>query len=209
MTSQADFVRPPRIATWLVKLFASVEGESILGDLIEEYSDLALKSGLAFARRWYWRQAVKTIAHLGGTGFRTAPWSIAAAVVGGFVLHHFVARVPDKILSAVTDRYLAFWSTHFNAYSWMLNGMFIEHLIGSMFVGCVVALVSKRGMIATMTLALVFCILISAGVVWLATHRAMDVAWMLSSCADPVAIVVRGAIVRTQRSGATPMPSDA
>lgn len=60
MTSQADFIRPPRIAAWLVKLFASAEEESILGDLIEEYSDLALKSGLAFARHWYWRQAVKT-----------------------------------------------------------------------------------------------------------------------------------------------------
>jgi hypothetical protein len=136
MTSQADFVRPPRIATWLVKLFASAEEESILGDLLEEYSDLALKSGVAFAQRWYWRQAVKTIAHLGGTGFRGAPWSTTAAVIGGFVLHRFVSGLPDKILSAVTDRYLAFWSTHFRAYIWMLNGMLIEHLIGSMFVGC-------------------------------------------------------------------------
>ncbi|PYU25301.1 MAG: hypothetical protein DMG30_05885 [Acidobacteria bacterium] len=51
MTSQADFVRPARIAIWLVKLFASAEEESILGDLLEEYSNLALKSGVAFARR--------------------------------------------------------------------------------------------------------------------------------------------------------------
>jgi hypothetical protein len=210
MTSQADFVRPPRIATWLVKLFASAEEESILGDLLEEYSDLALKSGVAFAQRWYWRQAVKTIAHLGGTGFRGAPWSTTAAVIGGFVLHRFVSGLPDKILSAVTDRYLAFWSTHFRAYIWMLNGMLIEHLIGSMFVGCVVALVAKgREMIATMTLALVFCTLIGAAVVWVAAHRAMDVAWMLCSCADPVAIVVGGAIVRTRRSAATTLRSDA
>jgi hypothetical protein len=115
MTSQADFIRPPRIAAWLVKLFVSAGEESILGDLIEEYTDLALKSGFAFARRWYWRQAVKTIAHLGGNGFRGAPWSTAAAVIGGFVLHRFVSGLPDKVLSAVTDRYLAFWSTHFKA----------------------------------------------------------------------------------------------
>jgi hypothetical protein len=210
MTSQADFARPPRIAIWLFKLFASVEEEWILGDLLEEYSNLALKSGVAFARRWYWRQAVKTIAHLGGTGFRGAPWSTAAAVIGGFVLHRFVSGLPDKILSAVTDRYLAFWSTHFKAYVWMLNGMSIEHLIGAMFVGCVVALAAKgREMIATMTLALVLCALIGAAFVWVATHRPMDIAWMLWSCADPFAIVIGGAIVRMRRSAAATLPSSA
>jgi hypothetical protein len=210
MTSQAGFVRPPRISTWLVKLFTSTEEESILGDLLEEYSDLASKSGIVFARRWYWRQAVKTIAHLVRTGFRGAPWSTTAAVIGGFLLHRFVSGLPDKLLSAVTDRYLAFWSTHFKAYIWMLNGMPIEHLIGSMFVGCVVALAAKgREMIATMALALVFCTLIGAAAVWVAAHRPMDVAWMLWSCADPVAIVVGGAIVRMHRSAAATLPSNA
>jgi hypothetical protein len=210
MTSQAGFVRPPRISTWLVKLFTSTEEESILGDLLEEYSDLASKSGIVFARRWYWRQAVKTIAHLVRTGFRGAPWSTTAAVIGGFLLHRFVSGLPDKLLSAVTDRYLAFWSTHFKAYIWMLNGMPIEHLIGSMFVGCVVALAAKgREMIATMTLALVFCTLIGAAAVWVAAHRPMDVAWMLWSCADPAAIVVGGAIVRMRRSAAATLPSNA
>jgi len=85
MTSPPDLVRPPRLATWLVNLFASTEEESILGDLLEEYSDLASKSGVAFARRWYWRQTMKTIAHLADTGFRVAPWSTAAAVAGGFL----------------------------------------------------------------------------------------------------------------------------
>ncbi|MFI5381137.1 MAG: permease prefix domain 2-containing transporter [Tepidisphaerales bacterium] len=205
MTSQAYFVRPPRIATWLVNLFTPAEeAESILGDLLEEYSHLASKSGVAFARRWYWRQAVKTIAHLGGNGFRGAPWSTAAAVIGGFVLHRFVSGLPDKILSALTDKYLAFWSTHFAAYVWMLKGMPIEHLIASLFVGCVVALAAKgREMVATMTLALVLCALIGAALVWVAMHRPLDVAWVLWSCADPVAIVVGGAIVRMRRSAPT------
>ena len=207
MTSQAYFARPPRIATWLVNLFTPAEeAESILGDLLEEYSHLASKSGVAGARSWYWRQAAKTIAHLCGNGFRAAPWSTAAAVVGGFLLHRFVSGLPDKILSAVTDRYLAFWSTHFRAYIWMLKGMPIEHLVGSMFVGCVVALAAKgREMVATMTLALFLCALIGAAAVWVAAHRPMDVAWLLWSCADPVAIVVGGAIVRMRRSAATPL----
>jgi hypothetical protein len=210
MTSKADFIQPPRLAAWLVKLFASGEEESILGDLTEEYSGLALKSGLVFARHWYWRQAVKTIAHLSGNGFRGAPWSTAAAVIGGVVLHRFVSGLPDKILSAATDKYLAFWSTHFKAYVFLLNGMPIEHIIGSIFVGCVVALAAKgREMITTMTLALVFCTLIFAAMVWVATHRAVDVAWILWSSADPIAIVVGGAIVRTHRLAATTRPSNA
>jgi hypothetical protein len=198
--------QPPRIAVWLVNLFIPAEeAESILGDLLEEFSRLASKSTF-FAQRWYWRQALKTIAHLGGNGFRSAPWSTAAAVIGGFVLHRFVSGLPDKILSAVTDRYLAYWSTHFKAYNWVLKGMPIEQLIGTMFVGCVVAFAAKgREMIATMTLALVFCGLIGTAFVWVAMHRGVDIAWMLWSCADPVAIVVGGAIVRTQRSTATTM----
>jgi len=210
MTSQPDLVRPPRLATWLVNLFASTEEESILGDLLEEYSDLASKSGVAFARRWYWRQTMKTIAHLADNGFRVAPWSTAAAVVGGFLLHRFVSGLPDKVLSAVTDRYLMYWSTHFKAYIWMLNGMLIEHLVLSMFVGCVVALAAKgREMIATMTLALVPCALMGGALIWVATHRPLDVAWMLWLFADPFAIVVGGAIVRTRRSAAKPLPSGA
>jgi hypothetical protein len=51
MTSQADFLQPPRIAVWLVNLFTPAEqAESIPGDLLEEYSRLASKSGVAFAR---------------------------------------------------------------------------------------------------------------------------------------------------------------
>jgi hypothetical protein len=103
-----------------------------------------------------------------------------------------------------------YWSTHFKAYIWMLNGMLIEHLVLSMFVGCVVALAAKgREMIATMTLALVPCALMGGALIWVATHRPLDVAWMLWLFADPFAIVVGGAIVRTRRSAAKPLPSGA
>jgi hypothetical protein len=210
MMPQPHFVQPPRIATWLVDLFTLPEEESILGDIVEEFSQLALRSGVPFARRWYWRQTVKTIAHLFGTGFRVAPWSTAAAVVGGFLLLRFASGLPDKVLSVITDRYLAFWSTHFQAYMWVLKGMVIGHLMASLFVGCMVALVAKgKEMVATMTLALVLCTLIGAALVWVATHLPIDVAWMLWSCADPLAIVVGGAIVRTRRSAATTQPSGA
>ena len=87
---------------------------------------------------------------------------------------------------------------------WMLKGMEIEHLVGSMLVGCVVTFAAKgREMIATITLALVLCMLISTAFVWIAAHRGVDIAWMLSPWADPLMIVVGGAIVRTRRSAAT------
>lgn len=211
MTSQPYFVPPPRFAVWMVNLFTSAEeAESIQGDLHEEFSCLVSRSGAAVARKWYWRQTVKTSAHLACMGFRLAPWSTTAALVGGFLLLRFVSGLPDKLLAVVTDRYLSYWSTHFKAYMfWATDGMLIAHVIGSASVGCTVALAAKgREMVATIMLGLVLGGLgITASVMWLA--KTGDV-WMLASLgADSLAIVIGGAIVRTHRSGDTILPSDA
>lgn len=202
MMHQELSVQPPSAAAWLIGLFTSDrEAEAVPGDLLEEFSHLASKDGVAFARRWYWRQTAKTITHLTVAAFGSAPWLMAAVVGGGFLLHGFVSGLPDKFLSVVTDRYLTFWSAHFQAYLWMLNGVGIAHLMAALLVGCVVALAAKgREMAATMTLAVVFCALIVAAFVWAATHRRMDGLWMLWSCADPLAIGFGGVIVRTLRS---------
>jgi hypothetical protein len=210
MTSQAFFLQPPRIALWLVSQFTPAEeSESIQGDLFEEFSQLASKSGVAVARSWYWRQTVKTIVHLAGSSIRMAPWSTTVGIVGGLLLLRFVSGLPDKALSAVTDRYLAYWSIHFKAYMfWATDGMLLGHLLGSMLVGCVAALAAKgREMVAATTLSLIHGAMIGASLVWAAWHGPMDVAWMLWSCADPLAIVVGGAIVRWRRSAAATQPS--
>ncbi|HLW84282.1 MAG TPA: hypothetical protein VKR60_03645 [Candidatus Sulfotelmatobacter sp.] len=211
MTAQANYAQPPRAAIWLVNQFASGEAaESILGDLLEEFFHLTSKSGAAFAGRWFWRQSLKTVAQLAVAGFRAAPWSTAAAVAGGFLLDRFLHSMPDKALSAVTDRYLLFWSSHFQAYLWLLNGMVFLHLASSLLIGCMVALTAKgRELIATLTLVLVFCAMMSAAFFWIAMHRPVDIPWMLWSCADPFAIVAGGAIVRTRRSAATSLTSAA
>jgi hypothetical protein len=209
MMSPADFVRPPRIAFWLVNLFAlPEEAESILGDLLEEFSHLARTSGAAVARRWYWRQAVKTLAHLAGAGFRAAPGSTAAAVVGGLLLLRFVSGLPERAIFAVLHRGRVF-DHHFSTYVFFAtDGIAIGHVIAAMFVGCMVALAAKgREMVATLTLSLVLGISIGAALLWVVMHRPLDGAWMLWSCADPLAIVVGGAIVRTRRSAAERLPS--
>ena len=106
MTSQSHFVQPPRFAVWLLTLFApDKEAESILGDLLEEFTLLASKSGVPFARRWYWRQTLKTIFQLAVLGFRTAPWLTAAAVIGGFFLRGVVARLVEPTIFAVIEKY--------------------------------------------------------------------------------------------------------
>jgi hypothetical protein len=210
MTSQANFVRPPSFATWLVNLFTVPEEESIVGDLFEEFCQLASKLGVGFARRWYWRQAVKTTAHLFGTGFRDAPWSTSAAVVGGYLLGAFLHGLPDKVLSAVTDTYLAYWSKHFKAYMfWATDGMLMAHVILSTLVGSMVALAAKgREMVATMTLGLILGALGVAGsLAMVARTGDGSFLWiMLLQFADSFAMVIGGAIVRTRRSAATTRP---
>jgi len=209
MTSSTTSPQPPKVAVWLVKLFAPAEdSESILGDLLEEFSRFASKAGVAFARRWFWRQTVKSITHLFVHGFGRAPWSTTAAVAGGFLLLRFVSGLPDMLLSAITDHYLAFWSTHFQAYVWVLKGMLIAHLIAILFAGAIVALVAKgREMVATMTLALARCGLIGVALVWVGMHGPIDAAWVLSSCADPCVIVIGGIIIRASRSAAVSLRS--
>ena len=74
MTSPSCSLQPPRLAVWLVNLFTVPDNaEAIMGDLLEEFSQIAHQAGVVFARRWYWRQALKTIVHLIFTAYRTAP----------------------------------------------------------------------------------------------------------------------------------------
>lgn len=209
MTSQADFFQPPRIAHWLLSLFATgVEAESLLGDMLEEFSLLAPKSGVAFARSWYWRQTRKTIAHLVGNAFRVAPW-LAASVAAGLVLNRLVSGLPERAIFAVLHRYQVY-NHHFSAYVFFAtDGIAIGHVIASMFVGCVVAIAAKgREMVATMMLGLVLSAMTgAAALVWVSTGQAF-ILWMLPwYFADWFAIVIGGLIVRTRRSTATTLAS--
>jgi hypothetical protein len=212
MRTQADRVLPSRLATSLLKLFVTpVEVESIIGDLTEEFPQVASASGVAKARRWYWRQILKTTAHLAGAGLCVAPWSMLAAVIGGFLMRYFVTRLPGTLLTAVTDRYLPYWSAHFHAYVWLLRAVSVAYLMLSMLVGGMVALAAKeRELIATGMLSLLICALIAVSLPWLATLWPLKetLVWLLWQCADPFAILMGGAIVRTWRSGTrTPLTS--
>jgi len=212
-SSQADFVQPPRIAVWLVNFFAPAEeAESIVGDLLEEFTQLASKSGVAIARSWYWGQSVRTIAHL-ASGFRAAPWTTIAAVVGGFLLIRCGLKLSHTAVEAVLDRYQV-WENHFDVYRpWIGITVGMEHVIVTTFVGIIVAAAAKgREMTATSALGLFLSALGVSGALTGVARTTGDgdygflwtLPWILASS---IAAVVGGAIVRTRRSVAPTRPS--
>jgi hypothetical protein len=207
MTSQPRSVQPPAIAFWLISLFAlAEEGESILGDLLEEFSLLAAKSGAPSARNWYWRQTIKTLPRLASFGFRTAPWMTLTAVAGGFLLRKLVGPLVGSVTFAVLERYQVFFEHHFSAYLFFAStGLDIEHLITFLLIGFIVAFVAReREMVATMVLGFIFGAMAVIASVNIAIRFGYDASlWRLTwYFSDALAIVFAGAIVRTHRLSA-------
>ena len=203
MTLQPYFVQPPRLAVWLVNIFAlDDESQSIQGDLLEEFSHLASISGTSVARRWFWRQTLKTCVQLAGIGFRTAPWLTTASIVGGFLLRKLLGPLVQPAIFGVLDRYRVY-EHHVSTYLFFAStGIDITHLLILLFVGCTVALAAKgREMVATTTLALIYGAMAVVGsLVVVARTGDSALTWRLTwYFADSLAIVVAGAIVRMRR----------
>jgi hypothetical protein len=199
MKAQSRFVRPPRLAAWLLKLFTSLEeDEEIIGDLLEEFGQHASRSGIAFARSWYWRQTVKSLVHLAGAGFRSAPWSTAALVIAGFLLKRFASGLPEQAIAAAVNR-TSFYEHHFSTYMfWMTDGIVLGHIVVAGLVGAIIA-VAARGREMITTLALV----------WIVRGQDLPLLRLLWPIADSLAVVVGGMIVRSRRSGKTALSVDA
>lgn len=209
MKSNTSGLRPPFIASWLMGLFTSDwQADAILGDLLEEFSGLAAKSGVAYARRWYWRQSVKTVVDLMGAGFRTAPWLIAGTVIGGFLLLWFGYSLPEKLIEGVLElrrhHVIPYYTQReMDAHVFWLNtGILIGYLLVSLSVGCIVAMAAKgREMIATLTLS--FARFALSVVAWFNVVRHWPtLTILLTSLAFIISIPVGGVIVREVRRAA-------
>src|ERR1700678_2498800 len=203
MTSQSQFIQPPRFAVWLLTLFAlDDQAEHILGDLLEEFTRLASNSGVPFARRWYWRQTLKTVFQLAALAFRTAPWLTTAAVAGGVFLRKLVARRVEPTIFAVLERYQVY-DHHFSAYRFFAStGIDIGHLITFVLVGFVAAFVAKgREMVATMSLGLFWGVLTVASFPAVVMQSGYGMAFSRGTVyfADSLVMVIAGVIVRTHR----------
>ena len=215
MTSQTHFIHPPRIATWLLDLFVPPqEAESILGDLLEEFSDVASRSGERSARRWYWRQTIKTVPRLAGSAVRTAPWLTSSAVAGGFLLRKLTAPLVGRAIFDVLERYQNYFEYHFAAYIFFAStGIDICHLIALLLIGFVVAQVARRNEVtATLALALIYGAMAVAGTAYVVNKTgSVEPLWRLRwYFADSFAIVVSGVLVRMHRlAAASRQPSKA
>ncbi len=198
---------PPRAATWLVSLFTLArETESILGDLLEEYSSLASHAGSAFARRWYWRQTLKTIVHMIPAAFTVAPWSTAAGVAVGFTARKLLGGLPESMIFAVLERYQVY-EHHFAIYMFFAStGLDLAILITCLCQGCIVAWIAKgTEMAATMVLSLISVAMLLFIFPYLLVktghpNLGFTPIWTL---ADALAIMVGGAIVRLSRFGSS------
>jgi len=205
MRRAEKFDAPPRAATWLVGLFtSSAHAESIQGDLQEEFFPLVAKSGIAFARRWYWRQSLKTIFSLIGADFRSAPWTLAFAVASGFFLQWFGASLPERLIELVLHK-IPIYPNHWNAYVfWMTDGILIGELLESILLGAIVATAAKgKELVATITLGVGLLLIGTAThVLWMAVHRP-DSLFALQQIVNlfihTIAIVEGGVIIREFR----------
>lgn len=218
--SQAHFARPPRVIPWFVDLFISnAQAEAIRGELVEKFSDLASKSGVACAHRWYWKQSAKTIMGFIGTGVREAPWLMASTVLGGFLLLEFSTSNLQRAVVAV----ILLRSHHVTPYyassgavahlSGLYNGVLIGRLLVALIVGCMVGVAAKgKEMAGTMVLGFVSFVM-AATLFWIsvAMHNGVDPALfptiMVNEFSGSCMIVIGGVIVREIRSAFSRRPS--
>lgn len=195
---------PPRGAAWLVSLFANAEeAESIFGDLSEEFSRLGSQSGVARARRWYWRQALKSLPHLFAATLRASPWSATVAIAAGFLVRRLIGRLPEFATFAVIERF-AIYEHHFTFYKFLAStALDIEHIFTFLLVGCVVALVARqREMAPAIALSAIFGVMALVGSVF-GVMRSGDYGYLLRLSwyfADSLAVVAGAIVVRTLRS---------
>jgi hypothetical protein len=207
MTNERGSIRPPRVALWLVDLFApSIHAESILGDLQEEFAGLVAKSGVVAARRWFWRQSVKTIAHLIGAAFKSAPWSIVGGVLLGLLLRRVGLSNPEGIVVTILRTQRPYSNLHYDFYVWMVTwGMEIVGVLQSLLVGCAVAAVARgREIVAAMTMGMASAVLVSLSFSLLLKHLPSNVPapWSLLALNVEgwIAILLGGVLVRKSRS---------
>jgi|SRR5215469_3752019 len=162
MSRRVQIVQPPRIATRLVGLFITEEQTGEQEEILDEFSEMALRRGIGPARRWYWKQSAKTIAGHIAREFRTAPWLIVGAAFGGALLFYLGTGYLQEAILRLLDLLNHHVMPYYDRAGADRHGFWIYYtvLIGSLFealiVGCLVAVVAKRReMVAAMSLSFI------------------------------------------------------
>lgn len=213
MTSQPGSMAPPRVAEWILTLFATgKEGEPISGDLYEEFSMVAVQSGLRSARAWYRRQVFLTAVHLTWAAFRTAPLSMFALAAGSFWFLGFATRFSSHAMQAFLDAH-RYYDLHPDAYLFWLKFPFeTGRVILCVLIGGSMALLAKhREMAAVIGLVLLQSVLFSIGAITLAVTGRDWVQWFVAMALwnglCGVSMLAGGALVRIRRSRSESRPA--
>lgn len=196
--------QPPRAATWLLGLFAAAEeDEHILGDLSEEYFERASQTGQRSARRWYWRQTLKSIPHLVGLSFRAAPVRTTLAVAAGFAFRRLIAPQIGPAAFALLDR-TQIYEQHFSLYLFLAStGLDIAHLMVFLMAGVLVGVIArKHAMAPAVALGLIYAgmTVVAACFVVAKFHDLTYLIRLKWYFSDDFAIVLGAALVRTMRT---------
>jgi hypothetical protein len=152
---------------------------------------------------------VKTVFHLAGAAFWSAPRSLASIVLLGFLLQWFSSTLPERLVIAILRTQRPYSNLHVEAYlRFMTYGIPVAAVIHAVLIGSIVALLAKgRELVATITLAIFLAVPIG----WL--YFLLFVRWapqlrvapaltfaLLHQAPDLIAFVLGGVIVRICRS---------
>ena len=210
-------VQPPRIAVWLLEQFTpDNQTEAIPGDLLEEFSDIASRQGIASARRWYWRQSIRSIGHLIGDGLRVASWLIGGSAVTACLLGACVMWLTENTVNIVHHRYHVYYHVSAPIF-WWVYAILVERLVNPLLMGGTVGLMVKgRELAAAITLSLFIGISSALGLVLMATadtprnfpswyadpmlHLRILRPLLVTTFLSPIMIVIGGITVRNVRS---------
>ncbi len=143
-------VQPPTAAKWLLDLFTPYEeAESIHGDLLEEFASLAVAKGPRDARRWYWRQCLKSVVHLFAGAFRRSPWTLVGAIVIGQLSLSLGWSLPEEAifgtLHLVRNHVTPFHADWYSYVMWLNYGILVGRLLQCFVIGLLVACIAKGG----------------------------------------------------------------
>src|SRR5260370_34508118 len=222
--SHEAIARPPCVPSGLSGLFTHVDrAQSTLGALQREYTGITSRLGVVNARRWYWRQSAKTVAHLIGNQFCISPWLIATTVLGGFVLNGVGSKfTADAIVGLFfLDRHHLtpyYAPSELNAHIfWMEISLSIGTAVMSLIAGCVVAIAAKEKEVAATTTLGFLITLVEVGIaVSEAKHVDADAFALLrlhhyqaQLFARALLIAMGGIIVRETRAAISRQPSSA
>lgn len=205
--SQMQF-KPPVSAIFLLSLFAPYEQrDAMLGDLLEEVSELAVRSGLRAARTWYWKQTLRSVVHILASGLSSF-WTLGAVTA---CVSMGIAGIwlTEGLVIAILYRFRVYlyvdpW------WFWLSYAIVVARFVVPLVAGFLAASVAKgREMIATIVAAFVFGAIglyhlwpfIGGLYLWndYRFPRPIVAAYLACTFLSPIGIVVGGYIRRVGR----------